>query len=74
MADRDYRKVMRAFGLASTLGFNFAASVLIGFYLGRYLDNKLGTDPWLLILGLLIGIAAGMWGTYQMVTTFWKEK
>ncbi|NLV86096.1 MAG: AtpZ/AtpI family protein [Clostridiales bacterium] len=35
-----------------------AACVLIGVFLGRFLDNLLGTSPWLLLLFSLLGAGA----------------
>lgn len=34
-------------------------SVLIGWGIGRWLDKKFHTDPWLMIVFLLFGVAAG---------------
>ena len=41
----------------SNLGFSVAAGLL----LGRYLDNRFGTEiPYFTILGLLVGVFSGM--------------
>ncbi len=33
---------------------------LVGFFLGRFLDTKFGTDPWISFIGLVAGfVAAG---------------
>jgi F0F1-type ATP synthase assembly protein I len=44
----------------STIGLDLVASVLVGFFGGRWLDGKLGTDPWLGLLGLAFGIGAAI--------------
>jgi F0F1-type ATP synthase assembly protein I len=31
----------------------------IGYYGGRYLDRLLGTEPWLALVGSMLGVAAG---------------
>jgi ATP synthase protein I len=36
-----------------------------GFFLGRYLDHRLGTQPWLMVAGLLVGFVAGLWMAYR---------
>jgi len=41
------------------MGLELALSVLVGFFLGRWLDEQWGTAPWLLIAGLVLGTAAG---------------
>lgn len=47
------------------VGLQFAASILLFFFLGRWLDGKLGTGPWLLIAGVFVGLTAGFWSMYR---------
>ena len=42
-----------------TLGLELALTVVICFFIGRWLDERLGTTPWLLIAGLALGTAGG---------------
>ena len=42
------------------IGITMAASVLIGVLLGKYLDNLLGTSPWLLLVFSLFGAGAAI--------------
>ncbi|MDR1922233.1 MAG: AtpZ/AtpI family protein [Candidatus Adiutrix sp.] len=44
---------------ASSVGIAFAVSIVLGLASGWWLDQKLGTSPWLLLLCLLLGIAGG---------------
>jgi len=44
----------------ASVGIEFSLSVLIGLLGGRWLDEKLGTAPWLMIVGLLLGVSAGL--------------
>lgn len=41
------------------------ASVVLAIFLGAYLDKRLGTSPFLLILFLLGGVAAGFASAIQ---------
>jgi F0F1-type ATP synthase assembly protein I len=34
------------------------AAPLVGMFLGRFADQKLGTNPWLTILGIVLGFVA----------------
>lgn len=43
----------------SSLGLSVAFSIFIGLGLGLYLDRKFGTSPWLMLICLGLGIAAG---------------
>jgi ATP synthase protein I len=44
---------------ASSVGLELGICVAIGVFLGRWLDEELGTEPWLLLLFLGLGLAAG---------------
>lgn len=51
----------------STVGLEMGFSVLIGLFIGQYLDRVLGTEPWLLLVFLLLGAAAGFRRLYQLL-------
>ena len=50
------RKAYRAFAMFGSFGFIMGASVLVGYFLGNFLDKKLGTEPWFLIIFLFLAI------------------
>lgn len=50
---------IRKWGELAGIGPLLVASVVVGYLLGSYLDAKLGTTPWLLVVGVLLGTAAG---------------
>jgi F0F1-type ATP synthase assembly protein I len=43
-----------------TLGIQLALAVLVFFFLGRWLDEKFATTPWLMITGLFVGVTGGL--------------
>jgi len=45
----------------SSLGLVLPSSIVIGLFMGYFLDKLLGTHPWMLILFLLFGIASGFY-------------
>ncbi len=53
--------------LLSSIGLVLAASILIGYLGGTFLDTKLGTEPWFMLVGLLIGIVAGFTQLFRTV-------
>jgi hypothetical protein len=59
------------------VGFQFVGSILlflfIGKFIGKWLDSKLGTDPWLLILGVFIGAAGGFYSMYRKVVAAQRQ-
>ena len=49
----------KGYGTYGSVGLELAVSVLLGLFGGRWLDGKLGTDPWLTWIGLGLGIVTG---------------
>jgi len=49
----------------SSVGLEMGISVIIGLLFGRWVDGKLGTEPWLLIVGCMLGLAAGFKGVFR---------
>jgi ATP synthase protein I len=43
-----------------TIGMQLAIAVVAFFFLGRWLDGKFGTSPWLMITGAVLGGVGGM--------------
>ncbi len=43
-----------------TLGIQLAAAIVVFFFVGRWLDEKFDTSPWLALLGAAVGIVGGM--------------
>jgi ATP synthase protein I len=43
----------------ASVGIEFSISTLVGLLGGRWLDGKLGSAPWLMIVGLVLGVVAG---------------
>jgi ATP synthase protein I len=62
--DDDLEEVNRKSGLAYAAAFSLFAAVVSGLILGWLLDRWLGTHPWLLVAGLVLGSAAGF---YQFI-------
>jgi len=56
---RDTRRYIKELAYFSTIGLSVALAIFIGLALGVYLDERFGTSPWLTIIFLLLGIAAG---------------
>ncbi len=63
---------MMAFGIYGALGFQLVAAILVGVFGGQWLDKKFGTDPWLMMLGLFLGVGAGFYNLFRVVV--WKSK
>ena len=51
------------------LGLQLVFSVLLFLYIGRWADAKLGTAPWLLVLGVFVGAGAGFYSLIRQLST-----
>jgi len=60
------RNPFQAMALMSAIVSELVGCILIGIFAGRKLDDYLGTEPIFLIVGLLLGLAAG---TYSMLVS-----
>jgi len=56
---RESLRYLREIAYYSSIGFSVALSIVIGLAIGVYLDRKLETNPWLTLIFLGMGIAAG---------------
>lgn len=43
------------------------AGPLVGYFIGKWIDGKLGSDPYLMITVTLLGIVASAKETYKMI-------
>jgi ATP synthase protein I len=58
---RERGEIIRRAAPYMGLGMTMAASVLLGVLGGQWLDNRLGTAPWLTVIGLLLGVGTGFY-------------
>ena len=59
--------ILMTFGLYSALGFQFAISVVAGLLLGNYFDGKWGTEPYLMLGGLIAGFTGGLYNLLKVL-------
>lgn len=56
------------------LGWFVAIMIVLGALVGRWLDRKWETSPWLLLTGILAGSFLAFYGLYQMLAPAMKMK
>ena len=62
------KKQMRATGIAAGLGCSIVATVIVCIVGGVLLDREFGTEPWLTLTGVAIGMAAAGYQLYELAT------
>lgn len=67
-------ELAKALALATQLGFAVACPMVVFIAGGAWLDNKLGWSPWLLFLGIILGIASAAGLFYQLATATTRRK
>lgn len=55
---------------AASIGINLVAATFIGLGIGLYLDKLFSTAPWLMIIFLILGIAAGFKNLFAQAKKF----
>ena len=55
------------------VGLDLVVSVVFGLFGGRWLDGKLGTSPWLSMIGFGLGVIAGFRFLYRAAIKMRKE-
>lgn len=56
------------------VGLQFAAAIVLFLLVGQWLDARLGTAPWLLLLGVMTGAAAGFYSLYRQLVVKPRER
>jgi ATP synthase protein I len=59
------KSTLSGIGSIGKIASGLLLPILGGFFLGSYLDGKLGSSPWLTLLLLLLGIFMGFWWLYK---------
>ncbi len=65
MLGPDSGKQLKAFARIGAVGIELALSTVIGLLAGQWLDAKLSTEPYLTLVGLLLGVIAGFRSLYR---------
>jgi ATP synthase protein I len=72
--DEGKKQLYRSLGFLSSIGISMVAATLIGLAMGYYLDLWLGTSPWLTMLFLGFGIAAGFRNIFVLTSRELKRQ
>ena len=68
------QNIFRVLGFIGGFGFLMTASVFLGYSAGHFLDQRFGTDPWLMILCILLGVAFGFFEFFRMTKRLFSSE
>jgi ATP synthase protein I len=71
--EEDKGKALRRFGAYITIPFVLAVPPVIGWFIGSWLDKMLGTEPYIMYTGLLLGFASGFLEFYKIIKKFGND-
>jgi len=55
----------KGLSFAARVGTELVAATMVGVFLGYLLDRFLGTKPWLMVAGVVVGAIAGFLNVYR---------
>jgi ATP synthase protein I len=58
----------KGLSFAARVGVELLAALIVGGGLGYLGDAYWGTDPWLIVIGLFLGMSAGLLNVYRTVS------
>lgn len=66
-------KIYNLAGLVGSFGFTTAGAIAGGYFLGSYIDKKLGTAPWFMVSFMLLGIIGSFVEFYRLIKKLTNE-
>jgi ATP synthase protein I len=69
MSQDPYRP-QRTWAVLSAIGILLVLTTIIGYGLGRWADHRFGTDPWLSLVGVVVGAASGLVETVRLINRY----
>jgi ATP synthase protein I len=64
------KSTFKGLGLLASMGIALVVTTFLGLMVGIYLDRVFGTEPWLMIVFLILGVAAGFRNIYTTMKKY----
>ncbi len=72
-SEKEKLRLTRQLGIGLTIPGLMAAGPLVGAFLGRWLDKRFGTDPWLTVALVILGIVASARQVWRLIKEISKN-
>ena len=72
-AEMPTKEILRSLALVTRLGLMAVGPVLIGLFLGLWIDGRLHTLPWVTLLLTAVGILVGSVGVYRLSSSLTEQ-
>jgi ATP synthase protein I len=66
----DFRRVAEL----GSVGLILPSSIAVGLFFGYLLDKWLGTQPWMLLIFLVLGIVSGFLSLFRELKKHWNDE
>ncbi len=67
------RTDFRRLAALSSLGLLLPSSIAVGLFFGYWLDNKLGTRPYMLLIFFALGVISGFLSLWRGIRKYGKD-
>jgi F0F1-type ATP synthase assembly protein I len=65
--EKEKREIQSALGLLTHIGLTMTICIVGCLFLGKFLDEKFGTAPWLMLVFILLGVASALYSLFKIV-------
>lgn len=65
LAESADRRAARRAGAYAGIGIQFAGSIVLFLYFGQWVDRRLGSAPWGVLVGVFVGAGAAFFSMYR---------
>ncbi|MGL4336379.1 MAG: AtpZ/AtpI family protein [Turicibacter sp.] len=60
-------QAMKSLSLLSQVGISMIANIFVGLFIGKFLDQWLGTSPLFLLIFIFVGVGSGLKSVYTLI-------
>lgn len=74
LSKEDVKEIMKMLTMVSQLGLMMAGSIVIGFFIGRFIDGLLNLSFIFTAIFIILGVGAGFWSIYRSIYSIFDEE